>query len=179
MAQSSFKGAVHRDVVSGARPTAADRSTKAEAGGNAGPLQHIDLVIAVAIALGGALAFTSLPGGSPLRVVLAAGVLFFAPGYLLLQALPIPHITRWSRATHAFLAVGISPAIVGLLALGTAMIPGGFRPGPIVAVVTLACLGFAGVAWYRRAALHAHDRPQGNPHKVAEERGTPRPGPTE
>lgn len=136
-------------------------------------------MIGVALALGGALAFASLPDGSPLRVLLAAGVLFFAPGYLLLQALPIPHTSRWSRATHAFLAIGISPAIVGLLALGTAMVPGGFRPGPIVAVVTLACLGFAGVAWYRRAALHGHDGPQAHRHQVAEERGAARPGPTE
>lgn len=114
---------------------------------------QFDVYLAGALALLGAFAVAALPDGSALRIALVLPVLFFAPGYLLLQALPIPRVRRWSHGVHALLAIGVSPAIVGLLALSTALIPGGFRPAPIVTVVTVASLALAAVALYRRHNL--------------------------
>lgn len=119
------------------------------------PSGTLDVIAAAGLAVLAAFAMAFLAQGSVLRVALVLPVLFFAPGYLLLQALPIPIFAKWSRAVHGLLAIGISPAVVGLLALSTALIPGAFRPVPIVAVITLACLALAGVALYRRNLAQA------------------------
>jgi cation transport ATPase len=124
------------------------------------PKGTLDLIIVASLAVIAAFAAALLPEGNIARMVLVLPALFFAPGYLLLQALPIPIFSRWSRAVHGFLAIGISPAIVGLLALSTSLVPGGFRPIPIIAVVTLATLAFAGVALYRRSIAGT---PRGTP----------------
>lgn len=97
----------------------------------------------------GVLAAVALPEGNLLRFVLALPVLFFAPGYLLLQAL-IPAGPESRRMWHALVAVGLSPVLVGLLALSTALVPGGFKPLPILIVVTLGSLVLLGLAAYRR-----------------------------
>ena len=98
------------------------------------------------------LAAIALPEGAGLRFALAMGVLLFAPGYLLVEAAAGPAKAASSRVLRAVLAVGISPALVGLLALATAGLPGGFRAGPIVLLLAVACLGMAGAALWRRRA---------------------------
>jgi uncharacterized membrane protein len=92
-----------------------------------------------------------LAEGDLARVVLTLPVLLWAPGYLLMQAMLVPARDARRRAVHAVAAVGVSPAVVGLLALATAILPGGFRPAVIVSVVTLACVALAATAYYRRA----------------------------
>jgi uncharacterized membrane protein len=113
-----------------------------------------DLVAACTLVSLAALAFVALPAGSWLRVTLALGALLFAPGYLLIEAVVGPSTLLLARRTlHACIAIGVSPVLVGLLALCTALGPGGFRPGAIVATVTFACFAIAAVAYARRRAV--------------------------
>lgn len=126
------------------------------------PAGTLDIVIAAALVVIAAFATAILPEGSIARIVMVLPVLFFAPGYLLLQALPIPIFSSWSRTVHGFLAIGISPAIVGLLALSTSLVPGGFKPVPIITVVTLVSLALAAAALYRRSSA-ARPRADGQP----------------
>lgn len=93
-----------------------------------------------------------LPDGNPLRAAVALPVLLVAPGYLALQA--ISHRPRHD-ALHFMAAIGLSLPLVGLLALATSTVPGGFTVGAIVVVVTLGCLTLGGVAYIRRAAVAA------------------------
>jgi len=92
--------------------------------------------------------------------------LFTVPGYLLVQTLVVPARPAASRWVHALLGVGISPAVVGLLALSTAMIPGAFRPVVIISIVIGACAALAAAAFGRRSLhsgqKHATDSP--TPH---------------
>lgn len=129
----------------GAHPSWADRLWRAP-----------DVALAAALALAAAIAFALLPGGGALRVALVVPVLLVVPGYLLIQALVVPPASGRRRALHSLLAVGVSPGVVGLLALSTALVPGGFRPVPIVVVVTVACLVLAAVALYRRSLGPRH-----------------------
>jgi uncharacterized membrane protein len=121
-----------------------------------------DVLLGGVLALVGAWAFLILPAGSTVRIALVAPVLVLVPGYLLIQTLIVPASPPGRRAVHAVVAIGASPALVALAALATAIVPGGFRPGPIVAVVTLMTLGLAAAALYRRAA-HAATADQGSP----------------
>jgi uncharacterized membrane protein len=86
-------------------------------------------------------------------LAVAAPVLLVAPGYLLLQALIVPRPAGGRRALQGLLAIGLSPGIVGLLALSTSLVRGGFKPTPILVVVTGACLALAAIAFRRRAAF--------------------------
>lgn len=109
-----------------------------------------DLAGALGVALLAGLAYATMSGGSPLRVALALAVLFFIPGYLLIEAVARPDVPAHRRAARACVALGVSPAVVGLLALATALLPGGFSSRSIVALVTLACLALAALAFWRR-----------------------------
>ncbi len=111
----------------------------------------LDLVLSCAVVALAALAYMMSSDGSALRVALALTVLFFIPGYLLIEASVGPSAERRVRVMRACVAVGLSPAIVGLLALATAILPGGFRPASIVVAVTVACFVFAGLAFVRRS----------------------------
>lgn len=109
-----------------------------------------DLLIAgVAVLLAGA-ATLVLPDGSTLRLVLVLPILLLAPGYLLLQALLVPARSTAARGRHLLLSLGVSPAVLGLLALSTAIVPGGFTSGAIILVVTVGCVLLAGVGFQRR-----------------------------
>lgn len=122
------------------------------------PRFGIDLIAACVLALLAGLAYLLLPGGSILRVALALSVLFFAPGYLLIEATARQATEKSQRLVRAWIAVGVSPAIVGLLALATVALPGGFRPASIVGTVTVACFALGGIALGRRrraARLHS------------------------
>lgn len=102
------------------------------------------------VALIAALAF---PEGSVVRAAIAVPVLLIVPGYLLLQALFVPARPPSTRVVHGLIALGVSPALIGLLALSTVMLPGGFTAGAIFAVVTLTCLLLAAIALVRRARV--------------------------
>ena len=111
----------------------------------------VDLGLPCALAAAAALA-TKLLEGSSIRLLLALTVLFFVPGHLLIAAATRVPDTSGQRPLRALVALGVSPALVGVLALATALLPWGFRPDAIVAVVTLACFALAGIAAFRRRA---------------------------
>lgn len=109
----------------------------------------MDIVAAmVALVAVAAIAFM-IPQGSTVRWALALPVLLIAPGYLLLQAIFTPAQPASTRLVHALVSLGISPALVGLLALSTALF-GAFREGPIIVVVTGACLVIGVIGLVRR-----------------------------
>jgi uncharacterized membrane protein len=111
---------------------------------------NLDLAACAGLVLLAAVAFLFLPEGSSLRLALGLGVLFFAPGYLLIEASAGPAPSRSSRAARLGLAIGASPALVGVLALATAVLPEGFRPVPIVVLLVVASFVLAGAAVWRR-----------------------------
>ena len=121
-----------------------------------------DVLVAVGVLLVAAVLATVGDGAGVVRYLFAGLVVFLVPGYLLLEALlPSNQPGAPPRAWRLAAAVGLSPALVGLLALATALVPGAFRPGTIIAVITLACIAFAAVAVLRRqrgvaAAAAAH-----------------------
>jgi uncharacterized membrane protein len=112
---------------------------------------NVDLVAVVGLAVLAALAWMALPDGSAARVALTVPVLLFVPGYLLVEAVTEREPSGRRRAVRALVAVGVSPPLVGLASLATAFLPGGFRPLPIVVVLTLACLALATAAFLRRS----------------------------
>lgn len=137
---------------------------------DAGPRfrRSADLVAAAAFtALAASQAFF-MPLGNPIRVFITLVFLLTVPGYLLIQALVVPARPAASRWVHALLGVGISPAIVGLLALSTALIPGGFHPVVIIAIVISACAALAAAAFGRRSLHSGQIRPtdSSTPHGI-------------
>lgn len=111
----------------------------------------LDLLAAAGLVLAAAVAASAGAPGGPLRMVLAALVVFVLPGYLLLEAaLPSRQPGDMPRAMRFAAAVGLSPALVGLAALATALVPGGFKPVTILGAVTLLSIALAAVAVARR-----------------------------
>lgn len=72
-------------------------------------------------------------------------ILGVVPGYVLIQT-----IRPTRRLWHIWMAVGLSIPVLGLLALLTALVPGGFKVVPIVLTVTAGVLLMSGFAFYRR-----------------------------
>ncbi len=118
-----------------------------------------DLGICLVLAGIAAAAAFWMPAESPFRLVLGLPVLVFVPGYLLLQALMVPRKASLPRWVEALLAIPVSPAVVGLLALATWIIPGGFTPRMIIGVVTGACFLLGAIALQRRQAPTPERRP--------------------
>ena len=129
------------------------------------------LVLAAALALGAAVAARTMPDASPLRLALTLPALFLVPGYLALQCLFVPERPARARLLHAAVAVGVSPAIVALAALATAVVPEGFRPASIVVMVTAASLGLAGVAYGRRMHVEHAGQTTRIPVRIADSPG--------
>ncbi|MGQ0535375.1 MAG: DUF1616 domain-containing protein [Methanobacteriota archaeon] len=119
------------------------------------PADPTDLLVALGLVAGGAIALAFLPAGSWARLLVAVPVLLVAPGYLFLQAVAPRAATAEGRVVEALLSVGVSPCIVGLAALATALVPGGFRPLYILAAVTGLSALLAAAATLRRALSRA------------------------
>jgi hypothetical protein len=119
----------------------------------------LDVVAASALAVVAAAASSNLDPG-PLRLALTLPMLLFVPGYLLLQAFVVPAATGAARGWQALASFGISPALVGMFALLTAVVEGGFRLGAIVVLSLLGCLALGAAALVRRRAL-AQSLPKG------------------
>ena len=111
--------------------------------------RHLDLAGCMGAALLAPFFMAVLPGGSLLRAVLLGVTLLVVPGYLLMQAVE-PAAGRARRAVHAAIALGVSPALVGLAALSTALLPGGFQAERIILVEVLLMVALGAVAWRRR-----------------------------
>jgi uncharacterized membrane protein len=130
--------------------SSAGRPPRPARGAHAWP--KLDVVGASALVLLAFVAATSLPAGT-LRLLLVLPMLLFAPGYLLLQAFVVPAAPPAARAWQALASLGISPAVLGLLALATSIVQGGFREDAILGLTVLGSLAFATAALVRRRAL--------------------------
>lgn len=119
-------------------------------------------MLAAAIAL-------TLPAGSTMRAVLTLPVLLVAPGYLLLQTILVPVRPPPRRLLHAVLGLGISPPLLGLMALSTTVVPGTFTPDALIAAVTLGCLALGTLAVFRRE----RQRAEGPEHATVTAPGSP------
>lgn len=126
--------------------------------------RSLDILALSGLVVLAALAAFALPEGSAFRWGFTLPVVLVAPGYLLLQAIFVPARPVGSRLVHALLSLGISPAIVGLLALSTALVPGGFQRSAIVGVVAVGCMVLGGLGLFRRAR-------EGDGHRGGVERG--------
>jgi uncharacterized membrane protein len=100
-----------------------------------------------------AAAAVSMDLTGPLRFLATLPMILFVPGYLLLQAVAVPPARGKELGWQALASLGLSPALLGLFALATAIVEGGFRLGIIVGLSTVASLGFAAVALVRRRAV--------------------------
>lgn len=114
--------------------------------------RSVDLLVAAGLMVLAGGAALALPDGSTLRLAFVVPILLVAPGYLLLQALIVPARSAATRGRHAVLSLGVSPALLGLLALSTAIVPGGFQEGAILAVVTIGSVVLGAVGFGRRRA---------------------------
>lgn len=107
-----------------------------------------DLWVALLVVVAAHLSIHTLPGADPIRLLMAALVLLFVPGYLALEAIaPAVGRPRWGART--LFALGLTPPLVGLLALAAAA-TGRFGSDRIALLVTLSSTGCAGVAAARR-----------------------------
>ena len=114
---------------------------------------YADLAACAAAVMLSAWAYLSLPERDPLRLLVSAPMLVFVPGYLLVEAFRSSRQPFKRRVLSAAVAPGATIALLGLLALSTAVLPGGFRPDSIVTIVTLACIGLVAAASYHRARI--------------------------
>jgi uncharacterized membrane protein len=96
-----------------------------------------------------------VPARSPIRLLVTLPILLVAPGYLLLQTIAPGPASAGARSLQILLSLGLSPPLVGLLALATAVLPGGFRAGTIVMIVTTVCLMLLIAAAHRRSPRDA------------------------
>lgn len=112
-----------------------------------------DIIGAASLAVLAALVAFVVPDGAAFRVYVTLAILLTVPGYLLIQTGVVPTRRHRTRAKHLLLGVGVSPVVVGLAALSTAAVDGGFKPAPIVVMVTVVCVSLALIAFIRRS-LH-------------------------
>lgn len=132
------------------RAAASGRPPRPQRGQRTWP--KLDIAIATSLGVAATAAAVSLPPGS-LRMLLALPMVLFVPGYLLLQAFVVPAAEGRARLWQVLASIGISPAVLGLMALSTSIVEGGFRLGAILAMTTLGCLALAATAVMRRRAL--------------------------
>jgi hypothetical protein len=158
-----------------ARSSSASRPPRPARSGHAWP--KLDIVVASGLVLTAFAASTSLPPG-PLRLALVLPMLLFAPGYLLLQAFVVPAATGSRRGWQALAALGISPAVLGLLALLTSVVQGGFREDAILALTALGSLAFGMAGLVRRRSLaraSSSPKPADSPQAATAKTGPARP----
>jgi uncharacterized membrane protein len=106
--------------------------------------------LALALGLLAVAAAMTAGGSGPLRTVVGSIAVFCLPGYLLLEAIAPSHLASPSRrAVRPLLALGLSPAVVGIAAMAAALFKAFNAPGIVLAVL-LVSLALAAVAALRR-----------------------------
>ncbi|HEY8478158.1 MAG TPA: DUF1616 domain-containing protein [Chloroflexota bacterium] len=98
-----------------------------------------------------------LPLLAPLRLVLGVLYVLWAPGFCLVAAL-FPRRADVDGFDRLGLSLGLSVALVPLLALAIDALPWGLRLWPMVASLGAATGCFAAVAWYRRSRVPPAER---------------------
>lgn len=120
------------------------RKTRVKTAPRTTPVNNWDLLAGAGAMLSAmAISFAS-PG--LLLAWIGLAILLVVPGYLLVQSW-----VRTPQPWHVAAGMGLSIPLVGMLALLTAVVPGGFRPAPIVVTITVGVLALALVAWVRRS----------------------------
>jgi uncharacterized membrane protein len=118
-------------------------------------MRSVDLAVASTLALL-LMALMVIDSGSPVTgsARLVVGLLFvlFVPGYCLLAAL-IPRPQTLDPAERIGISVGVSIALIPVLALILNYGLGGLRPWPIVLTETVVSLALAAVALWQRSRL--------------------------
>ena len=111
-----------------------------------------DLHIAV-VWLAASILSVYLPGlnETPIKTVLIVPGLLFLPGYCLIAAL-FPGYSDIDLHERIALSIGLSVAVVPLIAFGLNFTPFGIRLDPVLITVTIFTLVMILVAYYRRAA---------------------------
>lgn len=115
-----------------------------------------DLLLVVAWVLCTVLVVLLLPSLEALRVILGLPFLVFLPGYTLIAAL-YPRRNDLEGPERLALSLGLSIAVVPLIALALNYSPWGIRLNPILAFATLFIVLAAAVAAYRRRLLPAEE----------------------
>jgi uncharacterized membrane protein len=124
-----------------------------------------DIAVAVGLTLATTLVVLLAPLVEPARIGLSLPFVLFLPGYVLLAAL-YPRKDDLDLAERLALSLGLSIAVVPLIALGLNYSPWGIRLNPILAFVTLFIVLTAGVAVCRRLTLPS-DQATGIPMNFA------------
>ena len=125
-----------------------------------------DVVVSLAFVLVAAAAYLTLPEGSLARLALVAPAVLLVPGYLLVEATASGPTSPRKRVGHALVGLGVSPAFLGVVALATALVPGGFRAPAIVGAITLACFGAAWIVLERRQRWRTERDERGVPRST-------------
>jgi uncharacterized membrane protein len=117
-----------------------------------------DLHIAV-VWLAASILSVYLPGlnETPIKTVLIVPGLLFLPGYCLIAAL-FPGYSDIDLHERIALSIGLSVAVVPLIAFGLNFTPFGIRLDPVLITVTIFTLVMILVAYYRRALLRSQER---------------------
>ena len=131
-------------------------------------LRCLDLLLAVAWALGTVLVVLLLPSLEALRIVVGVPFVLFLPGYCLVAAL-YPRRNDLEGPERLALSFGLSIAVVPLIGLALNYSPWGIRLEPILAFVTLFIVLAAAAAICRRWLLPAEEA-----FAVASDVGLPR-----
>lgn len=119
--------------------------------------EAVDLAVAVVLSVLALVAALQLEPRSLSRMVLVAPLIFVVPGYLLIQAVIGPSSRLVRRPVHAAFSLGVTPAVLGLLGLGTTLLPGGFQSHNILFTVTIFCVVCGAVAVWRRGLAQPED----------------------
>ena len=117
-------------------------------------LRCLDLLLAVAWALGTVLVVLLLPFEEPLRIVVGFPFVLLLPGYCLVAAL-YPRRSDLQGPERLALSFGLSIAVVPLIGLGLNYSPWGVRLDPLLAFVALFIVLAAVAAVCRRWLLPA------------------------
>ena len=114
--------------------------------------READLILVVACVIGLTIVILEFPFVQPARVALGLPFILFFPGYTLIAAL-FPRKHDLSAVERIGLSLGLSIAVVPLIALALNYSPWGIRLHPILAFVTLFIVLAAAVALFRRRLL--------------------------
>jgi uncharacterized membrane protein len=114
--------------------------------------REVDLILAVTCALGLTTVILAFPFAEPARIVLGLPFVLILPGYALISAL-FPRKDDLSSAERAGLSLGLSIAVVPLIALALDYSPWGVHLHSIIASVSLFIVLAATTAAVRRRML--------------------------
>lgn len=113
------------------------------------------------ILLGGAILLGLIAGGNPglapLRAVLGLGYALVVPGFCLAAAI-FPRQRELDLPERLAVSVGLSVAIIPVLALILDQLPGGIRLIPIIIALGWVILLSVAVGWFRRVRLAPAER---------------------